>query len=756
MTKEKDLVVEIKEFLDMASTAESENRDAWLEDIRFYNGEQWPDALKRAREQDPNGPRPCLTINKLPLHVHQVTNDVRQNSPAVKCHPVDDKADVKLAEILNGVIRHIEYQSDADVAYQTANFYQTVGGVGYWRIITKVENEETNEQDIYIRAINNIFSVYFDPNSECPVGSDAERVLITSEMSKHEFRERYPDAEETSFQDGSTGDKTLNTWAEGETIRIAEYWYKEEKSTNVLLVDGEEGVEEITEEDYWKRYQGDEMRPQVRGTRPKTTEKVCWVKTNGAAILEKGEWAGKWIPIIRVPGEIVEVEGKKFFRGLVNNAKDSQRMYNYWVSAETELIALQPKAPFIGAAGAFDGYEDKWAMANVANLPYLEYNPLDINGNPIPAPQRQPFSGSPNGVVNAKMGASDDIKATTGQHDASLGMKSNETSGRAIMARQKEGDTGTYHFVDNMSKAIRHTGRIIIDLIPKIYDTKRVVRIVGEDGTVDQAKFDPAQPQPVRKVRDFAGNVKTIYNPSIGKYDVTVSVGPSYNTKRAEAFDAMTQLVQSNPQLWMTIGDLIVKNMDWPGADSMAKRLKAMLPPQIAQLEQADEDGGLPPEAMQQIEGMQQQLMEMQQGVHDAVQAIQERDQQIAQLQQELEQSKAGGAIDLRVKAVEAEADIAKAEADKVKAMADVEKTRMELQRMQGGEGVDMGAFAAIQQQIEALSQSLNSIKAEPPVINFGTTTQVSQEPKRKVITIQAPSGAIYTGAVETIDNEVE
>lgn len=431
-------------------------------------------------------------------------------------------------------------------------------------------------------------------------------------------------------------------------------------------------------------------------------------------------------------------------------------MYNYWVSAETELIALRPKAPYIGPAGAFDGFEDRWAAANVANLPYLEYNPLDINGNPIPPPQRQEFSGSPAGVVNAKMGASDDLKATTGQYEASLGLRSNETSGRAIMARQKEGDTGTFHFVDNMAKAIRHTGRIIIDLIPKIYDTKRVVRIVGEDGTIDQAKFDPSQPVPVRKVRDIEGNVKTIYNPSIGKYDVTVSVGPSYNTKRAEAFEAMTQLVQSNPQLWQVIGDLIVKNMDWPGAESMAKRLKAMLPPPIADLEKADDEGGMPPEAMQQIQGMQQQLMQMQQGIHDAVTAIQQKDQQIAQLEQELQTTKAGGAIDMQVKTVEAEADIAKAEADKVKAMAEVEKIRLEIMRGENqGEGQEdaqeMQILADMQQQIAQLSQAVMAMAQQPaqpqmPVINV---TVEKGGAVRKEMAIQAPSGQMYTGVIE-------
>ena len=177
-----DLVVEIKEFFDLVATNDSENREGWLDDIKFYSGQQWPDQLKRMRESDPNGPRPCLTINKLPLHVRQITNDVRQNKPAIKVHPVDDKGDVKMAEVLNGVIKHIEYQSDADIAYENANFYQVVAGVGYWQVITEVLDETTNQQDIFVKPVSNIFTVYYDPNCECPFGSDAERVLITSEM----------------------------------------------------------------------------------------------------------------------------------------------------------------------------------------------------------------------------------------------------------------------------------------------------------------------------------------------------------------------------------------------------------------------------------------------------------------------------------------------------------------------------------------------------------------------------------------------
>lgn len=658
MAKDDKLIAEVKEFYDLASSQDMDNRQRWLDDIRFYNGEQWPDALRRLRESDPNGARPCLTINKLPLHVHQVTNDVRQNPPSIKVHPVDDKADVKTAEVLNGIIRHIEYQSNADIAYFTANENQVIAGVGYWRVITDIEDEETNKQEIYIKPIQNIFTVYFDPNSLDPCGQDAERVLVTHEMPKEEFEEKYPKAALVDFSAHGIGDNNYSAWVTKDTVRVGEYWIKEEQTVNKLLVEGG-GL--MTEEEYWAFAQETMTRPFIHGKRSFTTEKIKWYKTNGVEILESGDWAGKYIPIVRVPGEIVNLEGKQILKGLVNGAKDPARMYNFWVSAETELIALQPKAPFIVAAGTLDGFEDRWAAANISNFPYLEYNPIDVNGNPAQMPQRQPFAGSPNGIINAKMGASDDLKATTGQFDASLGMRSNETSGRAILARQKEGDVGTYHFIDNMGKAIRYTGRILIDLIPKIYDTARVVRIVGEDDTVSQAMLDPEQNTPVRKVRGNDGNIKTIYNPSIGQYDVTVSTGPSYNTKRMEAFDAMTQLVQGNPQLWPIIGDLIVKNMDWPGSEAMAKRLKAMLPPQVAQLEQ-DEEQDIPPQVKAQMAQMQQQLQQFQKGIHDAALGLQEKDKEIQDLQSQLKDKDESVEVD-QYKAVtermKVEADIA-------------------------------------------------------------------------------------------------
>jgi len=310
-----------------------------------------------------------------------------------------------------------------------------------------------------------------------------------------------------------------------------------------------------------------------------------------------------------VIGNEFEVDGQIYISGLVRNAKDAQRMYNYWTSQEAEMLALAPKAPFIGYGGQFEGYEMQWKTANTTNWPYLEVNPdvTDGMGAVLPLPQRAAPPLPQTGLIQAKMGASDDIKSTTGQYDSSLGATSNERSGRAILAREKQGDTGTYHYVDNLARAIRHVTRQLVDLIPKIYDTERIARIVGLDGEVGMVKINPMQPEPVKEIRDMETGVviEKIYNPGVGKYDVVVTTGPSYMTKRQEAMDAMTQLLQANPNLWSVAGDLFIKNMDWPGAQEMAERFAKTIDPKL--LESTDKDPALQA-AEQQIGALQAEL----------------------------------------------------------------------------------------------------------------------------------------------------
>ncbi|MDX5332101.1 MAG: hypothetical protein LPK04_12980, partial [Caulobacteraceae bacterium] len=304
------------------------------------------------------------------------------------------------------------------------------------------------------------------------------------------------------------------------------------------------------------------------------SQKVVQHVVTGAEVLETVEWAGRFIPIVPVYGEELRIDGRRRLRSLVRDAKDPQRMFNYWRTTTTELVALAPKAPFIGRKGAFETDAEKWATANVQTHAYLEYD------GPEP-PMRQPFAGVPAGALQEALNASDDMKAIMGLHDASLGARSNETSGRAIMARQREGDVSTFHYIDNLSRAIRHAGRILIDLIPKVYAAPRVVRVLRPSGDAKLAAVN--QPVAVRET-DAQGQereVRRIYDLSVGKYDLTVRAGPSFTSRREEAATQMIELIRAYPAAAPVIGDLLARNLDWPGAEEIAQRLASLLPAQV-------------------------------------------------------------------------------------------------------------------------------------------------------------------------------
>lgn len=613
----KDRLSVMRSRLDMAISAYSESREDELDDLRFFAGSpdncwQWPSdvlATRGAVQGQTINARPSLTINKLPQHVRQVTNDQRQNRPSGKVIPVDDNADVEVAEVLNGIVRHIEYISDADVAYDTACENQVTYGEGYIRLLTEYCDDNAFDQDIKIGRIKNSFSVYMDPTMQDPCGADAKWCFITQDVLKTEYEHMFPKASPTStLLSLGVGDATLSQWINEDCIRIAEYFYYETHEDTLNLYAGGMTAVQGTPEDKELRT----MLGEPKRSRRVERKQVKWCKTNGYEILEESDWVGSYIPVIRVIGNEFEVEGRVYISGLVRNAKDAQRMYNYWVSQEAEMLALAPKAPFIGYGGQFEGYEYQWKTANTNNWPYLEVNPdvTDAQGGVLPLPQRSLPPMAQTGLIQAKMGASEDIKATTGQYDASLGQVSNERSGKAILARQREGDTGTYHYVDNLARAVRYVTRQIVDMVPKIYDTKRVARIIGIDGEVNTARIDPEQQEPVRKIVNEAGIViEKIYNPGVGKYDVCVVTGPGYATKRQEALEAMAQLLQGNPQLWSVAGDLFIKNMDWPGAQEMAKRFAKVIDPKILNDDESPELQA----AKQQIEEMGGELDQMHQ-----------------------------------------------------------------------------------------------------------------------------------------------
>lgn len=619
MADNADMLATMRQRLTMAQGAYTDSRNDELDDLRFLAGSpdnqwQWPRgvlATRGASQGADVAARPCLTINKLPQHVRQVTNEQRQNRPAGKVIPVDDNADVEMAEVFDGMVRHIEYISDADVAYDTACDNQVTYGEGYIRLLTEYVSPESFEQDIKIGRVRNSFSVFMDPMIQDPCGSDAEWCFITQDMLKPEYERLFPNAKPiTSLKDEAVGDQGPGAWLDEDTVRIAEYFYIEHKKATLnLWPDGTSIFADDPRNAELKVVYGKPLK-----TREADRRKVCWIKTNGYEVLEECEWAGKYIPVVRVVGNEFEVEGRLYVSGLVRNAKDAQRMYNYWVSQEAEMLALAPKAPFIGYGGQFEGYENQWKTANQVNWPYLEVNAdvMDGKGGVLPLPQRAAPPLPQAGLIQAKMGAADDIKSTTGQYDSSLGQNSQEVSGRAILAREKQGDVGTFHYADNLGRAIRYITRQIVDLIPKIYDTQRVARIIGLDSEVELVKIDPNQQEAVKKERDENGAViETIYNPGVGTYDVMVTTGPSYMTKRQEAADAMGRILASRPELWTQIGDLAVKAMDWDGHQEMAERLKRAIDPRL--LGEEDESPGLM-EAKKKIELLEGALKEQLEG----------------------------------------------------------------------------------------------------------------------------------------------
>lgn len=590
---------------DLAVEACTDNRREQLDDMKFRAGDQWPADVRQARDLDR---RPCLTINRIPQFVRQVTNDQRQNRPSIKVNPVDDNADIDTAKILQGLIRHIENNSNADVAYDTAFEGTVQKGEGYFRIITDFCDPMSFDQEILIKRIRESASVYLDPTYQEPDASDANWGFVFDDLSDDDYKAQYGDSEMVSMADwASLGDQTPG-WVSKNTCRVAEYFYKTFKDVTIVLIGDQQGNKKVLDKADLPEKLPDGL--QILGERKTTLPAIKWCKINAVEILEKTDWLGQWIPIIPVLGDELVFDGKRILEGIIRHAKDPQRMYNYWASSETETIALAPRAPFIGVEGQFEGHEAQWKTANTKNHAYLEYRPKSIGGQPAGPPTRNVYEPPVQAITQARMQSSEDLKATTGIYDASLGNRSNENSGVAIQRRNAQAQTNNFHYIDNLSRALRHAGRIIVDLIPKVYDTARTVRILGEDGEAEMVK--------INQVFEEQGQNK-LYDLNKGKYDVTVATGPSYATKRQESVASMLDLTKSYPQMAQFAGDLMVRNMDWPGSQEIADRLKAMLPPQIQALEGKDKDKPpIPPEVQQQMAQMGQMIDQLTQHLTQA------------------------------------------------------------------------------------------------------------------------------------------
>ena len=618
---EEALLKEAVDRFKICVDAESSNRSDALDDLEFLSGEQWSADAKKVRAG-----RPCLTINRLPAFIRGVVNEQRKTRPAIDVIPADGVASKETADVMQGLIRHIERDSRAQIAYDTAFKYAVACGFGHWKVCTDYADDDGFNQKIVIERIPNPFTVYRDPGSKHPDHSDDRFTFITELVDRKDFEKKYG-FEPRHIEDVGQGDE-YSVWFESDKVRVAEYWRVVTEKIEIHATRSGQKLEgKLTDElEQGLIAAGDA----IVATREVEKRRVEQYLMTCDKIIKKSEWKGRYIPVVTVIGDELNLEGEQKLESLTRFAKDPARMYNYWASAETELVAMQPKAPWIAPAGSFDGFENQWARANVESVAYLEYNP--IQGQ---APQRQFFAAVPVGVREGRMAAAEDIKAVTGIYDASLGARSNETSGVAIRAREEQGDNATYHFVANQALAIEFTGKIILDLAPHVYDTARVVNIITPDNEqqsvmINQTFIDPQTGQEKR------------FDLSEGKYAVAVRVGPSFESKRQEMVQSIIEMGQANPQLLQIAGDLLIKAMDWPMSEEIAQRIQQ-------QMEQAKNP---PPNPEKEI--LQQQM----QIEGQKAQAVLQKTQLEGQLKQAEAQAK------MQLGQIEAQNDAAKSQAE--------------------------------------------------------------------------------------------
>jgi len=584
------------------ATYDRENREAGYDDLNFLAGHQWDVGVEEARRQ---AGRPCLTINRLPQFVAQVVGDIRINRPGIKVRPVED-ADDDLADVREGLIRSIESQSKAHIAYVKCGTDQVSCGMGAFRVDIDYATEDGFDRDLFIRPIQDPLAVVWDPLSVDPTGADARYCFVPYEMDREDFDKEYPDQKPSELEVSTM----VDNWISSDRIRLTEYWVmKEAPVTLSLMPDGttQDGVVEGAIK----------TRQSVRKT-------ACFYLIAGHAVLEGPiEWPISRLPIIKAEGWVIQVARKRERFGLIRFAKDPQRLRNYWRSVAAETLALAPKSQWLANKDSVKGVEDDFRDAMRAGDPLLIYSGKQ-------APTRVDPPNIPVAVLQQAQMTEDDMKAVTGLHDASLGEKSNETSGRAIIARQKEGDVATFIYHDNLKLAIAEAGRLLNALIPLVYDTARTIRVLGADDAPKVIRVnDPSHPES----KDLGR----------GKYDIVVETGPSYSTRRAESAEAMTAFIQAVPQAAQVAGDLIAKAQDWPDADAIAERLKRAMPPQLTQ----DKDNPEPPSPEQ------------------------EQQAQMAQQGQQMQMA-------------EATAKVRTAEANALKAEAEAEKARLEVEQMNG------------------------------------------------------------------------
>ena len=597
---DKDILATARARYKLAEEAEREIRREAKIDLQFAAGEQWDtDDVRRRNAMVQGGKRPCLTFNKLTGPLAMVANEARMNPPSIEVLPVDSSSDAETAKILEGMIRHIQYVSKAEQVYETALEQSTKGGFGPFKVTTKYCGNKTFDQELRIERFVNQFSFLGDPFAKEADKSDMMWAFELEWMSRDEYTAEFgkTDIVQMGFFDGLIN--PAPEWIGKEGILIARYWYVEIETKTLVAVEWPDGkvTNEYVDELPAELPPGMQYATGPDGKRMEREDQIRHVKMvrmNGVEILDKTEWKGQWIPLLVALGEEMWVENKRYLFSLIRFARDPQKLYNFYRSSEAETVMLGTKAPWIGVKGAFK--DPRWATANTVPWAYLEYEPLDIAGNPAPMPVRNIAEPPIQALTIGAAQASDDIKATTNIYDASLGARSNETSGIAIRQRQSQGGLSNFHFIDNLNRAILQCGAILCDLIPKIYDTPREVRILGEDMKEEIVKVN-------QKWADDYGQ-EHCYDLVNGKYDVRLKIGPNYLTDQEKTQALVTELARSYPPLMQVAGDIVMKSMNFKGAEEISERLRKALPPGMA-----DEEGKKPAELLaQQNQQLSQQL----------------------------------------------------------------------------------------------------------------------------------------------------
>lgn len=686
--KREDIVKMARDCIEQSYDAEKVNREEAAQDLNFLAGNQWPDAVKTERERDG---RPMLTINRLPQFVRQITNDIRQADIAIKVRPEDDQSDPDLARIYDGLIRQIQYRSSAKHVYSQAAEHQASCGIGWFRVVTDYADDMAFEQEIKIKPIRNPLSVYCDPASVEPDRSDAKWIAVTEMIPKASFKERWPKAKEVDVDLPSNVMETRPFfWSTDETVRIAEFWRKVPVVRRLALFEDGSTVD-ITDFNEFQR----QMLPAIKMERDCDTFKVEMYRVSGSEILDGPHaWAGKWIPLIPVIGGEFPLEEKVYRYGAIRFARGAQQLYNYYRTAHAELLALQPKAPYLVETEMLADPDVKamWDVAGKKNLPYLPYIRSESGNKPDRLSPPQPSVA----MVNEGQLAAEDMKAVTGIYDASMGARSNETSGVAIGRRDEQADTANFHFIDNLQRSLEYCGRILIDLIPKVYDNERVLRLMPENGEGEEDEFVP-----INRVVYTDDGVPVVMNDlSAASFDIRVTIGKAYATRRMEAAEGLFEFAKALPPPHQAaIVDLIAKNIDVPEADEMAKRLRRMVPPQV--LNDPD-DPNAPPappdpaaEAQAMAAQMELQKMELE---NQKVQA------EIARAEAQLQAQIAKGQADIALGEQKLELERRKAELDMaIEAQKlQIERERADIERQKMHHDAQMAEVSARQQQEQA------------------------------------------------------